>query len=137
MQDVLADLPGYALRRASAAMLAEFSAALEPLDLRPTDASLLMLIEANPGITPGKLGTALGIQRANMVPLIARMEERGLITRKALDGRSFGLSMTDGGAELCVLVKQIVNAHEQSLIDRIPQAYQAHLLPALKSLWSA
>ncbi len=137
MNDVLANLPGYALRRASAAMLAEFSAALEPLDLRPTDASLLLLIDANKGITAGKLGTALGIQRANMVPLIARMEERNLISRKALDGRSFGLSLTDSGAELCSTVKQIVHAHEQSLIARIPSAYQAHFLPALKSLWSA
>jgi hypothetical protein len=68
MDDVLADLPGYSLRRASAAMSAEFSALLHPLNLRPTDASMLVLNGANPAITQSALGQAMGVQRANMAP---------------------------------------------------------------------
>jgi hypothetical protein len=49
-------------------MSAEFSALLHPLNLRPTDASMLVLIGANPGITQSALGQAMGVQRANMAP---------------------------------------------------------------------
>ena len=136
MKDVLADLPGYSLRRASSTMLAEFSAMLAPLGLRPTDASMLVLIEANPGITSSAVGQMLAIQRANMVPLMVRLEEKRLISRTALDGRSIGLSLTSLGEECCTKVQAVIAEHEQNLLSRIPEAHRDHLAPALKALWS-
>lgn len=137
MKDVLADLPGYSLRRASAAMLADFSALLAPLGLRPTEASMLILVEANPGITPSALGQALAVQRANMVPLVARLDESGYVDRVALDGRSFGLSLTEAGSKICSKVKQAVEIHERGIMERIPEVHREHLAPALKALWQS
>ncbi len=51
MDDILADLPGYALRRASAVMQADCTSLLHRLHLRPTEASMLLLIGTNSGIT--------------------------------------------------------------------------------------
>lgn len=135
MLDVLRSLPGYSLRRASTAMLAEFSALLAPLNLRPTEASLLMLIDANPAITPTALGQLLGIKRANMVPLVARLDEWGYTARKSIDGRSFGLTLTVAGNTICKEVKAAVALHERQLLDRIPQEYREHLGNALNALW--
>ncbi|MEQ1640280.1 MAG: MarR family transcriptional regulator, partial [Novosphingobium sp.] len=72
MKDPLLDLPGYSLRRAAAAVMGEFVARLEPLGLRLSDVSALLLVGANPGVTASQLGRMLDIQRANMVPMIAR-----------------------------------------------------------------
>jgi DNA-binding MarR family transcriptional regulator len=135
MDDVLADLPGYSLRRASAAISAEFSALLQPLGLRPTDASMLVLIEANPGITQSALGQNLGVQRANMVPLVSRLEECGYISRVAVDGRSFGLKLTTPGIQICSKVKKAIEIHQQQIIARIPEMHREHIVPALKALW--
>jgi DNA-binding MarR family transcriptional regulator len=135
MDDILANAPGYALRRASAAMLAEFSALLHPLGLRPTDASMLVLIEANPGMTQSTLGQTMGVQRANMVPLVARLEECGYLCRVAVDGRSFGLKLTESGAQVCAKVKEAIEMHQQKIFARIPELHRAHLMPALNALW--
>jgi DNA-binding MarR family transcriptional regulator len=135
MEDILADLPGYALRRAAAAIQAEFSAMLHPLGLRPTDASILVLIAANPGVTQSALGQNLGVQRANMVPLVARLEENGYIARIAVDGRSFGLKLTKSGAQLCAKVKAAIKIHQQQITARIPEMHRDHLVPALQALW--
>ena len=86
MRDPLQNSPGYSLRRASIKMMGELTGRLAALDLRMADATVLMLIEANPAITASRIGRALDIQRANMVPLLKRMEEAGLVDRAPIDG---------------------------------------------------
>ncbi|MFM9851199.1 MAG: MarR family winged helix-turn-helix transcriptional regulator [Sphingomonadaceae bacterium] len=135
MDDVLASLPGYALRRASTAMQLEFAALLAPLGLRPSDASILVLIDANPGMSPGAIGQALGIQRANMVPLVARLETSGYLTRVEVDGRSFGLNLSHAGEHICRQVKDAMAEHQRLIFERIPPQHRDHLIPALKALW--
>jgi DNA-binding MarR family transcriptional regulator len=135
MNDILAGHPGYALRRASAAMQTEFSAMLQPLGLRPTEASMLVLIDANTGITQSALGQILGVQRANMVPLVSRLEEGGYILRVAVDGRSFGLKLTLSGIQICRTVKHAIELHKQQIIARIPEMHREHIVPALNALW--
>lgn len=116
-------------------MLADFTALLSPLNLRPIDASMLVLVEANPGITLSALGQLLAVQRANMVPIVARLEEYGYISRIALDGRSFGLTLTDSGRKTCTKVSKAIETHEQQIMRRIPDAHREYLVPALKALW--
>ena len=135
MDDFLGSLPGYNLRRASTAILSELSDGLSELELRPTDASMLITIGNNPWITSSKLGSILGIQRANMVPIVARLEERGAIVRINRDGRSFGLELTQEGRELCNRAKAILLAYEERFLLRVPAEHREHLLPALRALW--
>ena len=97
MDDPLLRFPGYALRRAANATAAELSARLAALDLRQSDASLLLLVAVKPGATSSALGRALGVERANMVPLLKRLDEAGLIGREAIDGKSQGLRLTPAG----------------------------------------
>src|SRR2546421_640045 len=54
---------------------------LARLDLRHADVAMLMLIESSPGITQSQAGRVLDIQRANMVPFVARLEGRGVLQR--------------------------------------------------------
>lgn len=135
MSDFLLSLPGYHLRRAANAVVAELTEALAPLDLRLTDASMLFTVADCPRITPSELGKVLGIQRANMVPMVARLEQRGVIFRTPLDGRSFGLELTPPGAELCRQARDILLACEVRLLERVPIAHRDHLVPALGALW--
>lgn len=135
MNDPLKSLPGYLLRRVSNALQDEFTAKLSALNLRPSDASIMVLIDANPEITPSALGHMLGIQRANMVPIIARLENKGLILRTALDGRSYGMSFTKEGKAIHTQVKQAIKSHEDSILARIPKEHQDIFLSSLEVLW--
>jgi DNA-binding MarR family transcriptional regulator len=116
-------------------MMGELARRLAAMDLRMTDASVLMMIEANPKITASKIGRALDIQRANMVPLLKRLEEAGLVTRAPIDGKSQGLTLTSAGRERLAQARKLVDGFEADLIARVPEEHRAHLLPALDALW--
>lgn len=135
MQDPLSKLPGYALRRAASATAAELHSRLEPLGLRQVSVSMLLLIKGNPNITASALGRQLDIQRANMVPLLKRLEDAQLIDRKPIDGKSQGLVLTQAGHDLTQQAQSIVDCFEAELLDRIPAKHRDHLLPALDALW--
>lgn len=135
MRDPLPDLPGYALRRAANATAAELSTRLATLELRQAEASVLMLVDANPATTASALGRALDIQRANMVPLLKRLEDAGLIVRTPIDGKSQGLELTPAGRDRMQAARAVIDSFEREMLGRIPAEHRAHLLPALNALW--
>jgi DNA-binding MarR family transcriptional regulator len=135
MHDPLSKLPGYALRRAANATAAELSARLAELGLRQSEASALILIGANPRVTASAIGRALDIQRANMVPLLNKLETAGLIERVAIDRKSRGLELTPLGKQRLGQARKVIDAFENELLERVPLQHRPHLLPALEALW--
>ncbi|KLE34978.1 MarR family winged helix-turn-helix transcriptional regulator [Aurantiacibacter luteus] len=135
MTDPLARYPGYALRRAASAAGAVLNERLGEMGLRQASMSVLMLVEANPDITASALGRKLDIQRANMVPLLKRLEQAGLIDRRAIDGKSQGLVLTEEGMRTCADARKVVETFEAELLARVPEEHRDHLLPALNALW--
>jgi len=133
--DPLKDLPGYALRRASSAAMQKLSRELAPLDLRPSEASVLLVIDANSNITQSEIGLMLDIAGANMAPLIGRLEKRELLDRQPVDGRSHGLALTAAGRALCARVRKVMTSHEESLLARIPAGQRAAFVAILQALW--
>jgi DNA-binding MarR family transcriptional regulator len=133
-RDTLDDLPGYVLRRAASAMMAELSARLTPCDLRISDATVLMLVGERRDMTSSEIGKALDIQRANMVPLLNRLEVAGLIAREPLDRKSQAIVLTAAGHERLAQVLAVTASFEADLLARIPAQHRDHLLPALKAL---
>jgi len=135
MRDPLVKLSGYVLRRASTAAIAELNERLVPLELRHADVAMLMLIESSPGITQSHAGRVLDIQRANMVPFVARLEARGVMVRRQVDGRSQALALTGRGRALLARARRVVDAHEAALLGRVPQKLRPLVLPVLTALW--
>jgi len=135
MKDPLTRYPGYALRRAANATGAELAQRLAALDLRQSDVSLLMLVEANPGATSSAVGRQLDIQRANMVPVLKRLEDAGLIARAPIDGKSQGLDLTEAGRARLAEGRAVIEAFEREVLQRVPEEHRAHLLPALNAIW--
>jgi len=134
--DPLENLPGYSLRRASAASMAKLARRFAALDLRPTEASVLMVVDANPNITQSEIGRMLDVASANMAPLVSRLAERGLLERQPVDGRSHGLALTRTGSVLTTKVKKTATEHERDLLRKITPAQRKVLLAILRKLWS-
>lgn len=135
MDDPLAHLPGYALRRAANAMMAAFAARLAAIGMRVSDASVLMLVAERKNVTASQIGRVLDIQRTNMVPILNRMEAAGLIDRLPLDGKSLAIVLTTAGIDRLTQVRAIAENFEAELLDRIPAEHRAHFVPALHALW--
>ena len=133
MRDPLPNFPGYALRRAANATGAELAQRLGEIGLRQSEVSVLLLIDANPGVTASAIGRQLGIERANMVPLLKRLE--GLFDRAPIDGKSQGLALTAAGEARLAAARAVVEGFEAELLARVPEEHRAHLLPALEALW--
>ena len=96
---------------------------------------MLILISENPHVTASAIGRALDIQRANMVPLLNRLEDARLIERAPIDRKSLGLDLTEPGRELLARARQVVESFEAELLARVPPEHRPHLLPALEALW--
>ncbi|WP_353200622.1 MarR family transcriptional regulator [Sandarakinorhabdus sp.] len=135
MDDPLADLPGYVLRRASIATMGRLHRHISAHDLRATEASLILLIGERAGLTQSEAGRILGIKRANMVPLTARLEARGLVERLQLTGRSQELALTTAGKLMQAEVRASVVRHEAEIMARVPEALRPHVMPILTALW--
>jgi DNA-binding MarR family transcriptional regulator len=132
--DPLAKLPGYVLRRAANAMMAELANRLCLIDVRISDASVLMLIADRSDMTSSEIGRVLDIQRANMVPLLNRLESAGLIERRPLDRKSQAIVLTAAGKSRHDEVRKVTSAFEDDLLARIPAAHRPHFVPALQAL---
>lgn len=135
--DPLKDLTGYALRRASAATMQRLAGGLQALDLRASEASALLVIEANPGITQSEIGRLLDIAGANMAPLMRRLHERDLVERNPVDGRSHALYLSAAGHALSAKARKVFRSHEEELLKSIPPGDRATFLRVLRVLYAA
>ena len=63
-----------ALRRAQMSTVAEFVSVMKDVDLRPTQFAVLTIIKENPGVRQTEVCAALGIQKANFVPLLNELQ---------------------------------------------------------------
>lgn len=137
MINPLDELLGYRLRRASAVMMTDLARSLEPTGLRPTEASVLLAIAANPAVVQSEIGRALGIQRANMTPIVATLLARGLVDRSASDGRSKSLVLNEWGQALTREVKARIDTHEAQFMPELDADAKQLLLAQLRSVEGA
>lgn len=130
----LSDLPGFALRRAANVMMAELADRLAILDLRISDAAVMLLIDDRVDLTSTDIGKAIDIKRANMVPIITRLENAGLIRREPIDRKSQAIILTQAGKARLTDLRSLVDAFETDLMERIPEEHRDHFQPALQAL---
>jgi DNA-binding MarR family transcriptional regulator len=86
-------------------------------------------------MTSVQIGKVLDIQRANMVPLLSRLEQAALIERVPIDRKSQAIVLTTAGLQRLGEASAIIATFEAELLLRIPVAHREHLLPALNALW--
>jgi DNA-binding MarR family transcriptional regulator len=70
-----------------------------------------------------------------MVPFIARLQARGLLERRQVDGRSQALGLTASGRVLLAKARRAVAAPEAALLKRVPKKLRPSVLPVLMALW--
>jgi DNA-binding MarR family transcriptional regulator len=112
---LLPNLLGYNLRRAQIALWRDFNRTVREGDVRPGVFSLLILVDANPGIAQTDLANQLDIDKATIVGLVHRMERQTWVLRKtsALDRRRQGVYITSTGRTALKSLRDEMLEHER------------------------
>jgi DNA-binding MarR family transcriptional regulator len=135
---VLPSLMGYMLRQAFLTVSADYFVALETEEIRQVQFSILEVVKRNPGIRPSEVAAAIGVKRANMVPLLTELERRGMIHRETIasDRRAQALALTDIGETQLRRLHTLVPPHEDRLAERLGPNGREQLLHLLHALVS-
>jgi len=109
-------------------------AVVAELELTQKQAATLWLISANPGVSQVSVAAALDMDRATMMSITDRLEERGLVIRKrsSVDRRRQELYLTPAGISRLRKVKARIAEHEARIKALFKPAELAALLEALK-----
>lgn len=130
---LLPGLLGYRLRRAQQGVFRDFAATIP--ELSPGRVGILLLVEANPGITQGRLAQAVSLDRSTMVGVVDALEGKGLIARRrGQDRRTNGLWLTAAGRTLVGRLKRRIQVHERRVAARLSPAERAQLIALLEKL---
>lgn len=125
---------GYFLRRAQVAVFQDFIRTLAEIDVGPAQYSVLVLIGANRGPSQADVADALGIERARLVRMLDRLDQRGLTRRlpSANDRRSHALHLTPAGQRLLKRAKALAATHEAKLQARLGAVQHRMMLEGLR-----
>ena len=124
--DGLTSLAGYLIRQAQLWVFQDFNDTLAPLDIRPAQYSMLVVIRDNPGLSQMALSEVLGISRSGIIPPLDELESRGLLDRtSASDRRTNALHLTAAGEALLARADGLVQQQEKRLMEKVgPRGHQ-------------
>ena len=132
-QGALPRLIGYRLRLAQQTVFRDFAKVVPGLS--PGRLGILMLIDANPGVTQSRLAEAVLRDRSTMVAVLDELETRGLIARRqGADRRTNGLWLTRPGKTYLADTMRRVHAHERRIAGCLTARERAQLCEMLQRL---
>src|SRR6478736_79283 len=131
---VLNEHLGYFIRRLQVWVFQDFIRTLAPVDIRPAQYSVLVVIAANPGLSQSDLADRLGIEGARVVRVLDKLEKRGLTQRLAspTDRRSHALRLTREGQKLLKRATLLAATHEAKLIEKLGPEQRKSMLELLR-----
>ncbi len=133
----LAGIVGFHIARATVTTMDTFGRHIgAPFGLNKVEFSLLMLVMANPVITPKRLARALAVAAPKLTLLLDGLQTRGLIKRErnAADGRSQHVVITDRGRKLARDTAAAAEPMERELLGQLSRAEHAMLIELLAKL---
>lgn len=134
----LDDLLGFHLRMASAAVARDFADAMADLNLTQKQCAVLELIEANRGVAQIDIAAALGMDRATMMAVVDRLDERGLVTRSPSqrDRRRQELALSAAGQQILREARRRIARHEKRFVDRLGADRAEKLAALLREIYA-
>jgi DNA-binding MarR family transcriptional regulator len=116
----IADIVGFHIRLAHAAVLRHFTETFSDLELTQKQVSVLWLVDDHPGISQIEVGRRLRMDRATTMTIVNRLQEREFLRRERSesDGRKQALHLSDAGRTALDRAKGCIADHEAWLKSR-------------------
>jgi DNA-binding MarR family transcriptional regulator len=119
----LSDLLGFQLRMAQAAVFRDFAAAMSGSNLTQRQLAVLEIVHGAPGISQVDIAALLLADRATMMAIVDRLQDRRLVGRRRSDAdrRRQELYVTPLGAQTLEQARGIIAEHEKRFTDRFSE----------------
>jgi DNA-binding MarR family transcriptional regulator len=133
---ILPNLLGYNVRRAEIALWRDFSRTVGSGEIRPALFSLMILVEANPGVAQIDIANQLDIDKATVVGLVKRLQRRkNLVARvSSVDKRRQGLFLTARGLRELERLREEMLEHETRFTRLFSAAELSQLMALLRRI---
>jgi DNA-binding MarR family transcriptional regulator len=130
------EIIGFHIRLAHGAVYRHFSETFSDLDLTQKQVSVLWLIDDHPDIAQADIGRRLQMDRATVMAIVNRLQQRGYVERGASkeDRRRQTLHLTEAGHQALVSARACILQHEQWLKSRFTPAEAAMLVELLRRI---
>lgn len=135
----LTQRPGFLVRRLHQIHLALFAEECAAFDLTPVQYSIMTAIQRQPGLDQVRLGEQVGIDRATMADVLARLEKRGLVMRRrsGTDGRLKLVSLSATGRRLLVRIDPHAQRAHERTVEALPMRERHAFMRSLMRLVEA
>ena len=135
--DVLPTLIGYHLRMAQLASYRDYNQQIgKATSTTPAQLAMLLLVDANPGISQTLLGETMAMDRASTMAIIDKLEKRGWLSRNksTQDRRKHALYVLPRGKFILRKLRTGVARHETAITSRLDEQEKQQLLLLLQKI---
>jgi DNA-binding MarR family transcriptional regulator len=134
--DALRQTPGFMIRILQLLNFEAFYRHFESMELSPVEYAILIIVRDNKTVTQSELAAVLKMHLPNLVKILARMEETGIMKRKrsARDKRAVELSLSASGqrrADEASRLGDIFNARTLAPLSKPEQTAFVQMLARL------
>jgi DNA-binding MarR family transcriptional regulator len=135
----LASRPGFLIRRLHQIHLALFAEECAGFDITPVQYSIMTVIAAEPGLDQSKLAEEVGVDRATLANVVARLEDAGMLRRivSRLDKRQKLITLSARGKSMLAKMQEPVYRAHARTIEALPPETQAVFMELLVKLVDA
>ena len=132
----LRQFTGYLMKRAFNVVQEDLTRVLDQFGLRMLSFSALQVVVDHPDITQTQLAQTLDVERSNIVVVLDKLEESGLLTRNMVPNnrRAYALRTTLAGRKLAEKAMRAVEEHEAQLFAHMTAEELAQMRAALGRL---
>lgn len=126
----------YALHRARLSVQADCAEAFADHQITVGEFLFLMAVAENPGISQADLAEVLDVERPRIVPMLNKLEKRGLATRTVLstDGRFKQIQLTKNGRQMLRVLQRRAEENQKKMMARLDSTEARKILSALWKL---
>ena len=128
--------PGFLIRRLHQIHTALFAEEAAGLEITPPQYGVLMVIAAQPGLDQSAIAEEIGVDRATLASVVARLEAAGFVRRATskTDRRQKLLSLTARGKAIVTRMQQPVQRAQERVMEPLPAKEREQFLKLLNRL---
>ena len=128
--------PGFLIRRLHQIHSAPFAEESSGLDITPPQYGVLSVIAAQPGLDQSAIAEEIGVDRATLASVVARLEAAGFVRRTVskTDRRQKLLTLTPRGRTILTRMQDPVQRAQERILEPLAPKDREHFLRLLNRL---
>lgn len=131
--------PGFLIRRLHQIHVSLFMEECSGFDITPVQYSIMSMVNLYPGKDQHELGQAIGVDRATLANVVARLEKRDILRREnaSHDRRVKQVFLTQTGRNILEQMSEPARRAHNRTIEALPVKCREQFMSAIKTLTEA